>query len=376
MSDDVVREILAEALESSKSAKGRSVEAIELPKEPPQNLPLLIVGTVLVVLVVAMLLGWLLGVFSSERADDAAIEGVVLLGSTVIAQSVAVGSLLINHALEQRNYRLAVYEQRRLKAQAEEFAAQKWIEIQQAVEQQKVENQRLLVETTTGALGLLATADGRSSPSSQQAGAITALVSLGAVDLAVTLLGQRWSDREVGIGSGTAVQLVEAIVSSDRATTQNKIAVLELLSNQAHAGSLWQLERGPYYAWPMFAYERWPEELPQRARLLVLVTILGMFDSLANENRSEATGLERVFLWLAFLAFDAEDDPEIRETAIALGRVLSPVVADLNQLALSDEFRDLIGSEGEWPRFASARLIQVKEWTERIRPAAGRGHWA
>ncbi len=348
------------------------LEGMALPPEPSRYFPWLLAGSVLAVLAVALLLGWLLGVFESEQVDEAATEGVVLIGSTLVAQAVVVASLIVNHSLEQRTYRLAVYEQLRLKAEAEELAAQKRVETRQMHDQRAVDNRRLRVETTVAALGLLSTPDGRSTSASQQAGAITALVGLGEVDLAVSLLGQRWA-AEDGIGSGAAVKIVEAIVSSSEATDEQVVETIEIFANQA--ASLWQLDQGPYYNFPYFAYERWPTELPQRARWLILIAVLGMFYALALERRRETTRIESVFFYLSFLAFDADTDVNVKQMAAALGRLLSPVVPDLKQVPISDDFRAATEAEREWPRFASARFLEVDRWVRSVEPPTNEGHW-
>lgn len=225
-----------------------------------------------------VLLLWGLGILDLDGKTDTQVLAAVLglLGGLFAASLTFVGALL-KHSVDVRTLRLSWETEARLR-----------------------------LETSIRAVQLLATADGKTAPPTQQAGALFTLVRLDQLDLALPLLGEVFARGEVS--SKAAVSVVDcALRSSDDALQRAGASILV-----ANAPRL--RDERSCWDFPECVSLRWSTDLHVYAREGLLDALLGTLLSVPpSEWRRECTN---AFLVQFDAVRKAEDREHIRAGAI------------------------------------------------------------
>jgi hypothetical protein len=178
---------------------------LALPPEPSLRGPVLIVIASLVPF--ALIVGWMWndGLFDTPSTDvgSKVLAAVLLLVGTLLTESLVLAGLILKHSIDLRTYQLGVFEQQRLQAESNrdhtlKVQEQQRLDAEAAAEDRSrsIEQERLRKDTVLKAIELLSDDSGNDAAPARQIGALQALATLGEYPLAVSLLDQRWSDKQ------------------------------------------------------------------------------------------------------------------------------------------------------------------------------------
>ena len=210
-------------------------------KEPSPWKPWLIAAfAAAVILGIAIILMSVTGLFKIPH-DDAGtktIAAALALVGSVLAASITLIGTVVKYSIDDRNARLASTES------ARNYAV--------ALETEK----RNRIDTAIRAVDLLCENNKDTTPN-QIGGALLALVNLGELELAISLLSQFWPDELVS--PYVACSIVEAALN--KGTEENQISACLLL----HANAKHIHQEG-YNIWPI-SEVGWNTELPEVGRI-------------------------------------------------------------------------------------------------------------
>jgi len=202
-----------------KLRSNRTQADFEMPAGPSYRLSLAVVLLSLLLpagVAIAMYKGGLFEKPNDEIAASVLDATLVLLG-TLIVQSLTAGGLILKHSFDLRTHQISVFEQQRLASE------------------KRLEHDRLRHDTALKAVGLLATSDGKIAPSSQQAGALQAMATLGMAAVAVSLVDLRRGSDDTPLVTQGALAVLETVwrESDSESTKAQACSVL-----RAHAAKL------------------------------------------------------------------------------------------------------------------------------------------
>lgn len=286
----------------------------QLPREPNRAYPWVVLAVGAAVLGGASFVAYRAGFFhvSGGQNQTAAFGALLTLTGTLVTETIVVLGLLLKHSLDVRNFQLATYEQARLAREAA-----------QASREHAIEEERLHVDTVIRAVGLLSTTAGTIAHPSQQAGAIAALLELQHIDLAISLLDQRWSehDPEDRLSTASAIRIIDDVLDKRRgATAHQHEAVTEILLKNAE-----KLATAPgYVGWPAIALRNWPSDEPEMLRRNLILTPLGLCHAIAKAEDKSPTLLEAFFVGVARRALVEDDAQTVQVRAMYLIDSLLP----------------------------------------------------
>jgi hypothetical protein len=275
-----------------------------------------------------VLLLWRMGLLSpaGEGSDVQIVVAVLGLVGGLFAASITFLGVLIKQSVDERNLRLA--------EEAED---------------------RLQLEASIRAVDLLSTPDGSKPPKTKQAGALFALVHLGQLELAVTLVNEMWPAGDISDRAALSI-LDEALESDD----------VELQTNAAWdvVGQAKALVSDDGYTAPTVLSE-WRTSLDDEAREILMRAVIEMMTEAAG--KWERTGFS-AFLDLCERIRQRETVPRIRAAA----SMLAFLIVEILEHMYGEEDAESGGNLRERARpirdDLAAAYDQIRpDWEEKIR---------
>jgi hypothetical protein len=283
--------------------------------------------------------------YSGTSADSAkVIASVVALVGTLFTAVVSFIGLFLKHSMERHNSKMLRLESDRnfeLKVEAEQRLN---LENERNLALKKDAEERLRLETAIKAVELFRSASGAVS-SSESAGALFALLSLGQHGFALRLLQNLW--RKGGIDTPSAVWAINKALQSGSEESQ-RLGAKILLENATRLPD----ETGGIY-WPSLLSESWQLEIFHTARANIAEARLRALMSKSIDSWDEGE-IHHTLVLLASMQ-NTEPKPYLRHLAtIALEQVLTAYVN------WPDDMK-IIAPSGQWS------IIDIRTETEVFR---------
>lgn len=297
------------------------------------------------ILGIALLLMHFLGLFKitgDETGTKTLAAALALVGSVLASVLTLVGTV-VKYSIDDRNSRLASIEASRNHSLALEA------------------EKRNRIEAAIRAVDLLCE-NNKDTTENQIGGAILALVSLGELDLAVTLLAQLWPNSLKS--PHVAGVVLEEVLKSGSESAQISAAAL-LAQNGEHIG------HAGFHIWP-FPDMRWRTDLPGNCRIS-LVRAAGRWLMTEIAEHKEHLPHSSVVLYQAL----SDPDDLIRDIAQGILWPLVPVFPEPAWVYYGNNIRVSIEDiAGRFEQFPFERLTQdaidfESEIQELLAPKAG-----
>jgi hypothetical protein len=175
---------------------------------------------------------------------------------------------------------------------------------QEALDRQA--EKRLSLDTVTKLLELLTDAGGYAKPA-RVGGAIATMVELEGGSVALRVLGDLWAAKAVD--TGTAVWLIERVLSPDRPADEQEQAAYLLFVNVSKLVPAANDPEQDWNNWPSLLRDAWPSELASVAKNVLIPLVLRMLLAREPKYWKERAGNYPV-MTLYFALEDEEHAPE------------------------------------------------------------------
>jgi hypothetical protein len=195
----------------------------------------------------------------------------------------------------------------------------------------KEDEKRLSLDLVAKILELI-TYEANYAPRARVAGAVATLIELRGNAVAIRILGDLWADDRVD--TGTAVWIIDRILRDRAIGQEEQIQAVSLL--YLNASKLVPKRDDPsqdWYEWPSLLGERWPSDLPFKARDAVIGTCVKVLLAREASHWKDYDG--NVFP-VSTLVF-ALEDPEMPAAAAVLGKLLEAGAPTRIGLTLPDD---------------------------------------
>ncbi|MEM9464799.1 MAG: hypothetical protein AAGA90_05485 [Actinomycetota bacterium] len=361
------RTLLEDAIDTSDDGV-----SFPIPDPPNKYFVPITLGVAFVGFVVIFLIMYATGVLDapSDEVDAQTLGAALVLLGALLSEAIVVVGLLIGHNEDTRQYRLAVYEQARLRQQARNEHAQKLVDLARqatdselASEQKEIEARRLHHETAIKALELLASR--QDLPTSRvQSAVVFALIGMGLRGAAIGILREAWFDQSAPMDSTVAVAAIDRLLVEGQMSTSEFSNVVFLLADkgqdlvEAKGNGLGTVH------FPRALLEPWPAEMSdvdERHLLLVLDSVLGgiatkqLYPYDLAEPMLDSLWAQRERAWR---------DPQ----NVHYWNVLGAIVAACPHLQYSEDYREkaaLFNHDRDTIRAIGGDLERSLDWFER-----------